>query len=92
MAIGQSKSCFPKIDLSNEHDGGTNLSERLLFITPNEQILLMMFVILRRTVKKKDFELLWWLDACGQMIFGKYQGMWGKVKSSLKYHGKNERN
>lgn len=51
-----------------------------------------MFVILRRTVKKKDFELLWWLDACGQMIFGKYQGMWGKVKSSLKYHGKNERN
>jgi hypothetical protein len=35
-------------------------------LTPNEQILLMMFVILRRTVKKKDFELLWWVDACGQ--------------------------
>jgi hypothetical protein len=27
LAIGQSKSCFSKIDLSNEHDGGTNLSE-----------------------------------------------------------------
>jgi len=63
-------------------------------LTPNEQILLMMFVILRRTVKKKDFELLWWVDACGQMIFGKYQGTWGKVKSSCKYPGggKNERN
>jgi hypothetical protein len=27
LAIGQSKSCFPKIDLSNEHDGGTNWNE-----------------------------------------------------------------
>jgi len=31
LAIGQSKSCFPKIDLFNEHDGGTNLSDQLLF-------------------------------------------------------------